>query len=107
MEEPEKNEDVEFEEFYKQTTVRNKNGSYTVSIPFKEERDLGLTRPRALARWLQTEKKLATKPALKLKYNATLEEYLTLDHMKLANHTQVTKYYLPHQAVIKEDSTTT
>ena len=27
--------------------------------------------------------------------------------MKLADHTKDTKYFLPHQAVIKEDSTTT
>ena len=107
MEEAEKNEDVEVEEFYKRTTIRNKDGSYLVNIPFKEERELGLSRPRALARWLQTEKKLALKPDLKLKYNSTLEDYLTQGHMKLADHTQATKYYLPHQAVIKEESSTT
>lgn len=107
VEEPEKNEDVEVENFYQKTTKRNLDGSYTVCIPFKEGKELGLSRPRALARRLQTEKELATMPTLKVKYNETLEEYLTLGLMTLADHTEPTLYFLPHQAVIKEDSTTT
>ena len=69
IEEPEKDDDLEVEEFYSKTTVRNQDGPYTVCIPFKDERELGSSRPRALARWLQLEKKLKQKPELLARYN--------------------------------------
>ena len=44
----------------------------------------------------QDREKLASKPVLKQKYNEILEEYLTLGHMSLADHSNSTKYFMPH-----------
>lgn len=100
------------EAFYDKTTLRNSSGTYTVQIPFKNEIEssqLGESRPRALARLLSLEKRLSNDYKLNLEYKKFMSEYIKLGHMKQvqwSNQIQG-KYYIPHQPVIKETSTTT
>lgn len=106
--EVEQEDDQSVEEFFMKTTVRNEDGSYTVQIPFKDEIPiLGDSKGRAMARFLQNERKLEKNPERLELYNSTLREYLQLGHMRLVTNQSLGKYYIPHQAVIKEDSVTT
>lgn len=103
--EVEQEDDQSVEDFYMKTTVRNEDGSYTVQIPFKDEIPmLGESKGRAMARFLQNERKLGKSPKRLELYNSTLREYLQLGHMRLVTNQSLGKYYIPHQAVIKEDS---
>ena len=98
------------EKHYKKSTIRNFNGTYTVKIPFKEPKQyLGESKNRATARLLQLEKRFLQNPTLEKEYKRFMQEYLSLNHMSLAptNYQPKESYYIPHQAVIKEDSTTT
>jgi hypothetical protein len=97
------------EEQFSNTFERNEDGSYTVRIPFKERpQDLGNSRSRAFARLMQLERKLSTNKELALNYKKFMEEYLELGHIKkVSPQDGETKYYIPHQAVIRESSTTT
>lgn len=98
------------EKFYKETTVRNENGSYTVKLPLKEKTpQLGESKSRAVARFLQLESKFKANPNLYNQYAEFMKEYLDLGHMEKipAYANNQGKYYIPHQAVLREDSTTT
>ncbi|XP_045541882.1 uncharacterized protein LOC123723347 [Papilio machaon] len=107
-------DDILCEEFYTKTTRRNKDGSYTVRIPFKKftsgtEIQLGESRNRAAARLLQLEKRFKKDENLHRQYDNFMEEYLKLDHMEKVpwEKSSLGKYYIPHQPVVKEDSLTT
>ncbi|XP_031333985.1 uncharacterized protein LOC116163998 [Photinus pyralis] len=103
-------EDKKCEDHYKANTTRSPDGRYTVKIPFKKNSiKWGRSRPLAIARLLQLEKKLAANDKMREEYNAFLQEYLDLGHMEMvqAHSIEGTRYYIPHQPVIKESSTTT
>lgn len=62
------------------------------------------------------ERKLSKQPDLKRQYDAFMQEYIELGHMKLIQNASSNKqqnekdyptYYLPHHAVLKEESETT
>jgi len=74
-------------------------------MPFKEEQTLGETKGQAMARFLNLEKKLIKNQNLKEKYCKFMTEYMSLWHMVEA--LSEGKYYLPHQAVIRDASLTT
>lgn len=100
------------EKIYAETTQRESDGRYVVRLPLKEgAEDLGESRSRAMARWIQMEKKFAINSDLHGKYSAVMQEYLDLGHMRPMTDEErsstATKYYLPHHAVIKESSSTT
>ncbi|XP_011684966.1 PREDICTED: uncharacterized protein LOC105448210 [Wasmannia auropunctata] len=70
----------------------------------------GDSRGAALKRLKAVERKLRKQPQLRQDYYAFMSEYLELNHMKevLPEEMQLELvYYLPHHAVIKEDSDTT
>jgi hypothetical protein len=97
------------EEHFQKTHSRNKDGSYTVRIPFKTERKpLGESKTLAVARLLQIEKKFTREPRYKEEYHKFIKEYLELGHMKKCNKVSSEEtYFIPHHAVLKESSTTT
>lgn len=70
---------------------------------------LGDSRRVAVAALLSMEKKFARNPALFEQYKKFIDEYLSLDHMVLANDVAKTPnetYYMPHHAVFQESTTT-
>ncbi|XP_055848408.1 uncharacterized protein LOC129913631 [Episyrphus balteatus] len=105
------NENDDCEKQFKENHRRNHDGTYTVRIPFKPNKQtLGDSKKRAMARLLQMEKKFKKNNKVGEEYRKFMREYLTLGHMKPIE--QITNpddevYYMPHQAVIKADSTTT
>ncbi|XP_037811673.1 uncharacterized protein LOC119603636 [Lucilia sericata] len=110
-------EDDFVEQFYTQTTTRNKDGRYIVRLPFKKEYHesvyLGSSRFIALAQYASMEKTLGKNNELQAEYKSVLDEYLTLDHMEETTSTEInyegkfSSYYLPHHAVVRPDHKTT
>jgi len=101
-------EDQFCEELYKNNVHRNKNGTYIVSLPFKENTvELGESRKKALARFLQMERKFAINKEFAQEYRRFMAEYEEMQHMVLVNPDVNPRYYIPHHAVFKNDSTTT
>lgn len=98
-------------EFYDETTTRQSNGKYTVSLPFNMDKNdpdfLGETFDRALKRQLQLERRFKSNPQLRKPYNEFMREYLDLGHMSPCSNNLKTGCYLPHHAVIRTSSTTT
>jgi len=76
-----------------------------VSIPFKEDVTLGDSKKQAIARYMNLEKKLKRNEKLKVDYTKFMNEYMDLGHMIEVNDEG--KYFLPHQAVIRDSSLTT
>lgn len=103
-------DDKIYEKFYDETTYRDEKGRFIVRIPFKRYTQvLGQSKPRAAARLRSLENRFLREPHLKEQYDAFLDEYLKLGHMrKVSPQTLLEgRYYIPHQAVFKMDSTTT
>ncbi|XP_026324392.1 uncharacterized protein LOC113233481 [Hyposmocoma kahamanoa] len=97
------------EDYYTKTTRRLTNGTYEVRLPMKEgfEKQLGQSKPTAVAQYMQLERKLAKNPQLSERYHAFMKEYDAMHHMKICTDKRSTECYLPHHGVLKEDSTTT
>ncbi|XP_075150510.1 uncharacterized protein LOC142224614 [Haematobia irritans] len=103
------------EDLYARTTKRDQQGSFVVSLPFKNgfpnEQRLGNSREAAMAQLFRIEKRFLHNPTLKTEYLRVLEEYQELGHMSQVDPPIDSQshlyYYLPHHAVIKPDSTTT
>ncbi|XP_026331254.1 uncharacterized protein LOC113238635 [Hyposmocoma kahamanoa] len=102
--------DLLCENYYKETTVRNEDRTYTVRLPFKDPNvEYGNTRQIAVARLMQLERRFAMDTKLQQKYQEFLDEYLEMGHMRKVHKSDYYqgKYYIPHQPVIKEESLTT
>ncbi|XP_037956836.1 uncharacterized protein LOC119686342 [Teleopsis dalmanni] len=97
------------ERHYDSTCTRDKTGRYIVRLPLKNDREtLGESRKMALKRFFSLEQRFKKNPTLKQEYVNFMQEDIKLGHMKEVNEKPKRKvYYLPHHAVIKEDSTTT
>ncbi|XP_059222731.1 uncharacterized protein LOC131996799 [Stomoxys calcitrans] len=87
--------------FEKSTVIRD-DGRLMVSLPFKADMELGESKPQAMARFLNGEKKLEKYPSLKAEYITFMREYRELGHMVQVPMEMKGKYYLPHQAVIRK-----
>ncbi|XP_054083397.1 uncharacterized protein LOC128920334 [Zeugodacus cucurbitae] len=106
-EEPKPEDDI-CEQNYIQTTTRDlTDRRFVVAIPFKKEKELGESRKTAVARLISMEKKFDAREDLKDGYKKFMREYQEMGHMKEVEKMGQGKYYLPHQAVIKKESTTT
>ncbi|XP_054091719.1 uncharacterized protein LOC128923482 [Zeugodacus cucurbitae] len=81
--------------------------TFVVAIPFKKEKELGESRKTAVARLISMEKKFDAREDLKDDYKKFMREYQEMGHMKEVEKIGQGKYYLPHQAVIKKESTAT
>lgn len=102
-------EEQECENHYKEHTIRETDGRYTVALPFNNKKSqLGDSAKSALKRFWALERKLSKDSELKKQYEDVIQEYLDLNHMEVATPEDIEKgYYLPHHAIIKETSTTT
>lgn len=109
-------EDKLCEEIYIKTHSREPNGRYKVSLPFIDSTQLklGISRSHAVNSQLQMEKRFEKNPQLSKDYSAVISDYISNDHMKLVETSDVNStnsvgnvYYLPHHAVLKEESTST
>lgn len=92
-------------------TVRLPNGRLQVSMPFNMKPNdpnfLGDSRRMALRRFFHLEKKFEKNPSLHKRYNEEIMSYIKNKHMRISESQINEGYYLPHHAVIREDSVTT
>lgn len=90
--------------------MRLDSSTYAVNLPFNEKKHLlGNSRNTALQRLYSLERRFVRDQNLKNQYVACMQDYLDKCHMTLASNAADKNegYYLPHQAVIKQDSLTT
>ncbi|XP_055588800.1 uncharacterized protein LOC129741119 [Uranotaenia lowii] len=99
------------EELFAETTTRDCDGKFVVSLPKRDHviRQLGESRNVALRRFFSVEKQFESNSEKKSAYTAFMEEYISLGHMReVSNPDEASPvYYLPHHAVYKPDSSTT
>ncbi|XP_075150761.1 uncharacterized protein LOC142224870 [Haematobia irritans] len=104
------------EKLFSDTTIRDSDGRYIVSLPFKEsflDKSISLLESRdiAHAQFLKNENRLLKNSELKVRYDSVIKEYLELFHMERvpspATDELFQHYYLPHHCVMKPESTTT
>ncbi|XP_068143524.1 uncharacterized protein [Drosophila tropicalis] len=69
---------------FQKITRRDVSGRYTVSLPFRDPTNinLGHSRPGALAQFLRNEGRLLKNIPAKTEYDAVIQEYLDLGHMR-------------------------
>lgn len=103
------NDDHECLQYFINTTKRLEDGRYEVRLPFKPalKGKLGSTQAQALAQFRNQEKKLVKNKELQVEYNKFMNEYISLNHMKITTSDCKTGCYLPHHAVTRAESTTT
>ncbi|XP_062557875.1 uncharacterized protein LOC134222727 [Armigeres subalbatus] len=99
-------------EHFDRTTIRDETGRFIVTLPKKNMilGQLGHSETTAIKRLIGMERRFCGNPELKKMYTEFIQEYLELGHMKEAAEEAkdaVTRYYLPHHAVFKPESTTT
>ena len=97
------------ENHFRNNTHRNSEGRYVVRLPFNDnKKKLGDSRSMALRRFHMLEKRFDKNPQLKENYCTFIQEYEKLNHLSLIKGQKPNSgFYLPHHAVIKEDSLTT
>ena len=97
------------EQNFQATTRREPTGRYVVSLPRRPDaRPLGNSRSLALKRFHSLEKRLAKDETLRSDYVKFMNDYLSLDHMRLASDAPSPgAYYIPHHPVIKPSSSST
>ncbi len=104
--------DDEYIESHYKSTLQIKNGRYQVRLPIKPEAPkMGDSFYMATKRLKAMERKFKKDEWLKTEYSATINDYLSLGHMKEIVEESPEEIdeicYLPHHAVIKESSKTT
>lgn len=96
---------------FENSTKRDINGRFIVSIPFKDSLPkLGNSKEMALKRFHSLENKLMKNESLRQEYVSFMEEYKSLEHMReidLDSKGLNGEYFLPHHVVIKSTSVTT
>ena len=96
------------ENYYVATTQRDRSGRYVVRLPLKSNFQLGASRGSAVGQMRHLEKRFQSNPELKLRYVSAMEDYFKTGHAVYCSDNLPTPHcYLPHLAVIKEDSVTT
>ncbi|XP_052743215.1 uncharacterized protein LOC128199140 [Bicyclus anynana] len=113
----EKTSEQELCEHIFQGSVKLENNHFQVTLPLKLPLEdingiLGESFHLALKRFLNLEKKLHSNPNLFMQYQRFIHEYLSLNHghymdIELYDINKQATYYLPHHAVINENSSTT
>lgn len=97
---------------FERSTVRDTDGRFVVRLPKnKEVSCIGDSYQIALRRFECLERRFAKDPTLFDQYYAFMNEYYQLGHMEKISLNDIepssTKYFIPHHAVMKNDSTTT
>lgn len=95
---------------FSQNVTQNKDGQIVVALPFSENTNspnfLGSSEYLARKRWEQTEKRCKRDLKYRERYNAEMQSYIDLGHMTPCDDYR-DGYFIPHHAVIRENSTTT
>ncbi|XP_055526934.1 uncharacterized protein LOC129719565 [Wyeomyia smithii] len=105
--------ETKVKEHFNSTLTRDVNGRFIVRLPFDNSKPpLGESLTVALKRLKSIQKRFESQPEYKREYEAFMREYLELNHMEEVPADEIVKdpaecYYLPHHAVIKQDSSTT
>eukprot|EP00102_Acyrthosiphon_pisum_P024198 XP_016661408.1 PREDICTED: uncharacterized protein LOC107884242 [Acyrthosiphon pisum] len=99
---------------FDKTVRRDKNGRFIIRLPFKNTNNasaLGKSYQIARRRWAATENRLRKNIPLREAYTQFMHEYEALGHMERVieeeGEEEEKGCYLPHHAVINENSTTT
>lgn len=94
---------------FKNTTFRNSDGKFVVSLPKYSDMSLGQSFSIASQRFKYLEKRFAKDSNLFVDYKKFLDEYISMGHMKEISFENISKIhcFLPHHPVLKESSTTT
>lgn len=102
------------EDHYLKHTIRLSSGRYSVALPVKPNINmLGSSQFSALQQFNHLEKRLNRDMEINRQYRDFMNDYLSLEHMEEvldpeSNNNQYGKTcFLPHHAVLKENSTTT
>ncbi|XP_065091295.1 uncharacterized protein LOC135712267 [Ochlerotatus camptorhynchus] len=100
------------EAIFEETTTRDPDGKFRVTLPKRKHmlEKLGESKAIAKKRYLSMEKRLNANQEMKVLYTAFMHEYLSMGHMtEVVNDDEESgpEYYVPHHAVLKPDSTTT
>lgn len=98
------------EEHFKAYTTRSSEGRYVVRLPFNEKKALlGECFSAATKRFRSLEHRFSRNSELRRQYIEFLNEYQDLNHMSnsLKGNETSMGLYIPHHAVLKEDSITT
>lgn len=98
-------------EHFNQTYKRDEDGSFILSLPFSYNKNdpdlLGNSKELALKRFYQIEKRFKRDEKFKQRYHEDMQSYLEAGHMTLCESNSNDGYFLPHHAVVREESTTT
>ncbi|XP_055306794.1 uncharacterized protein LOC129571052 [Sitodiplosis mosellana] len=83
------------EDVFKNTVRRATDGKFVVDLPFKINpwEQLGESRSIAERRYKSLQRRFAKNPDFKIKYDAVLEEYLSLGHMQKVNDSPSFQYF--------------
>ncbi|XP_050294294.1 uncharacterized protein LOC126734640 [Anthonomus grandis grandis] len=103
------------EDYFKQTTKRDELGIFTVKYPFNPEfkEQLGDSKATAIKRFKSLETRFTKNADLKEQYVNFMREYESLGHMTFQstldsdNSIENKSYFLPHTAVLRDQSLTT
>lgn len=98
----------ECEQIFQETTTRDTSGRFCVQLPFKPSIELRLSEQTAIRKFYSLERKLSRDQFIKEKYIEFMREYEALGHMEPIDElSDPQSFYLPHHAVLREDSLTT
>ena len=101
-------EEILCEEHYRQNYCRDSDGRYMVRTPFNQQLlSLGSSKQRALARFIQLERRLSIDNEFSTEYRKCIKGYLDQGHLVQSKGQTNNEYYIPHHAVLKTSSTTT
>lgn len=94
------------ENYFENTVTRDSEGRFVVSIPFKKSLEtLGKSRDIALSRFYSLERRLDKNVALKHEYIKFMNEFENMTAIQdVEPKIPSNSYYLPHHAVIKDNS---
>lgn len=96
-------EEMLCEKIFAETVERNRDGRYVVQLPFKLDAGiLGNSYNSAYKQFMALERRLYSNPELKSKYTEFMREYISLNHMALAEKKPLDEsqvYYIPHHPV--------
>ena len=104
-------EELECEEHFNSTHTIS-NNRFIVKLPTNEHlQNLSDAFDIALRGFLSLERKLSRNPEMHSAYHKVMQEYIDLNHMSEVSvdthNSNIIKYYIPQQIVVKENSVTT
>lgn len=104
-------EETQVESHFQSSIKYDHNGQFIVKLPINGDPCvLGDSTYMATKRLLAMERRLMSNTTLATEYKRFMTEYLTIGHMEKVQDSDICQpitYYLPHHAVVKENSITT